>query len=388
VGDERRRFAHHRPVSRPFTAYEFFAGGGMARAGLGERWACLFANDFDPLKAKTYRANWPGEPFVEGDVWTIVPDQLPGRAELAWASSPCQDFSLAGGRAGLKGGRSSALFGFWRLIEALDEEGRAPRALVVENVTGLLSSHGGADFAALAEALAGRGYRFGALEIDAAAFLPQSRPRVFVLAVREPPPAALLGESPFHTAAVRAAHAALPDRLKACWLWWSPGAPPRRNTTLADLLEPDAAAHWHRPDQTRRLLSLMAPLHAAKVDAARRSGGRQVGGVFRRTRVEDGRRRQRAEVRFDGLAGCLRTPRGGSSRQILMVIDQGQVRTRLLTGREGARLMGLADDYVLPKAATGALQVVGDGVAVPVVRFLAERLIEPLLDGTGLIAAE
>src|SRR5579875_2166301 len=151
----------------------------MARAGLGPRWRTLFANDFDPLKAAAYRANWPGEPLVEADVWGLTAAQLPGRADLAWASSPCQDFSLAGGRAGLKGGRSSALFGFWRLIEALDEEGRAPRAIVIENVTGLLSSHGGADFRALGEALATRGYRFGALEIDAAAFLPQSRPRVF-----------------------------------------------------------------------------------------------------------------------------------------------------------------------------------------------------------------
>ena len=360
----------------------------MARAGLGDGWASLFANDFDPLKARTYRANWPGEPFHEGDVWEIGPEQLPGRADLAWASSPCQDFSLAGARAGLKGGRSSALFGFWRLIEALDEDGRAPRTLVIENVTGLLSSHGGADFGVLAQALAGRGYRFGALEIDAQAFLPQSRPRVFVLATREPPPAALIGDSAFHTPAVRAAHAALPEHLQASWLWWSPGAPPRRNTALADLLEADDRAQWHRPEQTRRLLSLMAPLHLAKVEAARASGERQVGAVFRRTRVEDGRRRQRAEARFDGLAGCLRTPRGGSSRQILIVIDRGEVRTRLLTGREGARLMGLGDDYLLPTAATSALHVVGDGVAAPVVRFLAERLIEPLLRGAGLIAAE
>lgn len=353
----------------------------MARAGLGEAWTCLFANDFDPLKARTYRANWPGKPLAEGDVWKISPEQLPGRADLAWASSPCQDFSLAGGRAGLQGGRSSALFGFWRLIEALDEQGRAPRALVIENVVGLLSSHGGADFAALAEALAGRGYRFGALEIDAQAFLPQSRPRVFVLGVREPPPATLIGASPFHTPAVRVAHAALPDRLKTHWLWWSPGAPPRRNTALADLLEPDDQVAWHRPDQTRRLLSLMAPLHTAKVEAARASGERRVGAVFRRTRMEDGHRMQRAEVRFDGVAGCLRTPRGGSSRQLLMVVENGEPRTRLLTGREGARLMGLPDDYLLPKATTGALQVVGDGVAVPVVRFLAERLIEPHLTG-------
>jgi DNA (cytosine-5)-methyltransferase 1 len=359
----------------------------MARAGLGARWTSLFANDFDALKARTYRANWPGEPFHEGDVWAVEPAALPGRADLAWASSPCQDFSLAGGRAGLKGGRSSALFGFWRLIEALDNAGRAPRAIVIENVTGLLSSHDGADFRALAEAFANRGYRFGALEIDAAAFLPQSRPRVFVVATREAPPAGLTGDSAFHTSAVRAAHAALPKSLKSNWVWWSPGAPPRRNTTLADVLEPDDRVAWHRPEQTRRLLSLMAPLHAAKVESARSSGERQVGAVFRRTRIEAGQRRQRAEVRFDGLAGCLRTPRGGSSRQILIVADGGQVRTRLLTGREGARLMGLADDYQLPAAATGALQVIGDGVAVPVVRFLAERLIEPLLGGEILAVA-
>jgi DNA (cytosine-5)-methyltransferase 1 len=376
--------------ARSFIAYEFFAGGGMARAGLGDGWRTAFANDFDPLKAETYRANWPSDDFVQSDVWSLDSGRLLGRADLAWASSPCQDFSLAGGRAGLRGGRSSAFWGFWRLIETLAAEGRAPRALVIENVCGLLTSHGGADFAALGAALAGQGYRFGAMEIDAAAFLPQSRPRVFILATLEPPPQGLLGESPFHTPAVRQAHAALPDALKARWLWWSPGTPPHRNTEIAAMLEPDDAAAWHRPDQTRHLLSLMAPLHLAKIEVARRAGGRQVGAVFRRTRVENGRSQQRAEVRFDGLAGCLRTPRGGSSRQILLIVEGGGVRTRLLSGREGARLMGLADDYVLPKSATGALHVVGDGVAAPVVRFLAERLLEPLLRDGGAqpLAAE
>jgi DNA (cytosine-5)-methyltransferase 1 len=370
--------------ARSLIAYEFFAGGGMARAGLGEGWTTAFANDFDPLKTRTYSANWPAETVVQGDVWAVDPAQLPGCADLAWASSPCQDFSLAGGRAGLKGGRSSAFWGFWRLIEALAQAGRAPRALVIENVCGLLTANGGADFAALCAALAEQGYRFGALEIDAAAFLPQSRPRLFILATREPPPPDLLGDSALHTPAVRAAQAALPDALKARWLWWSPGEAPRRNTDMADLLEPDHAVAWHRPEQTEHLLSLMAPLHRTKLEIAAAAGQRKVGAVFRRTRIENGRSRQRAEVRFDGLVGCLRTPRGGSSRQILLVIDPsfkegGVVRTRLLTGREGARLMGLPDDYRLPKSATGALHVVGDGLAVPVVRFLAERLLEPLL---------
>jgi DNA (cytosine-5)-methyltransferase 1 len=369
---------------RPF--YEFFAGGGMARLGLGAGWSCAFANDFDPVKAATYRANFADAPahFHEGDVWKLSAADLPGHADLAWASSPCQDFSLAGARAGLTGGRSSAFFGFWRLMEALDDAGRAPRLIVIENVTGLLTSHGGGDFAALGAALAARGYRFGALEIDAATLLPQSRPRVFVVAARDVP-AGLAGDSPFHTRAVKAAHAALPPDVAANWTWWRLAGPPARNTDLAALLEPDDAVAWHSPEQTERLTELMGPLHRARLAAG---SGRAVGSVFRRTRIEDGRRVQRAEVRFDGLAGCLRTPRGGSSRQSIVVVEGGRVRSRLLTPREAARLMGLPDSYVLPRTTTGALHVAGDGVAVPVVRWLARELLEPLLEPAAAIAAE
>lgn len=374
-------------MSRPGpTFYEFFAGGGMARVGLGEAWTCAFANDFDPVKSATYRANFPDADahFHEGDVWKLAVDDLPGRADLAWASSPCQDFSLAGGRAGLAGGRSSAFFGFWRLMEALDDAGRAPRLIAIENVSGLLTSHSGADFAALGTALASRGYRFGALEIDAATVLPQSRPRVFVIAARDVP-AGLTGDSPFHTRAVRTAHAALPVTLAPHWVWWRLAAPPARNTDLAALLEPDADVRWHGPAQTARLLDLMGPLHRARLAAGT---GRTVGAVFRRTRKEGGRSVQRAEVRFDGLAGCLRTPRGGSSRQAIVVVGNGEVRSRLISPREAARLMGLPDSYRLPKTATGALHVAGDGVAVPVVRWLAQALLEPLLDPSAAIAAE
>ncbi len=360
----------------------------MARAGLGEAWRCLFANDFDPLKAKTYIANWGEGHFTPGDVWALDPKQLPGRADLAWASSPCQDFSLAGGRAGLAGGRSSAFWGFWRLMEALNQEGRAPRAIVIENVTGLLTSREGSDFTALCAALAGQGYRFGALEIDAAAFLPQSRPRVFVLAVREDPPAALVGESSLQTPAVRAARDRLPEALRGRWIAWSPTLPAPRNSDLASVLEPDAQAQWRTPQQTRALLAQMNGAHRAQVDKALKNGERRVAAVFRRSRIEDGQRVQRAEARFDGLAGCLRTPRGGSSRQMLLVLEAGKAKSRLISGREGARLMGLPDDYVLPTTATGALHVVGDGVAAPVVRFLAEQLLEPLLRRKVPLAAE
>jgi DNA (cytosine-5)-methyltransferase 1 len=132
----------------------------------------------------------------------------------------------------------------------------------------------------------------------------------------------------------------------------------------------------------------MAPVHLAKLAAAKRSRRRMVGALYRRTRMEDGARRQRAEVRFDGLAGCLRTPAGGSSRQSLLLVEGERVRSRLLTAREAARLMGLPDDYRLPTRYNAAYKLVGDGVAVPAVRHLAAHLLEPLLAGPRLAAAE
>ncbi len=367
----------------PHTFYEFFAGGGMARLGLGAGWECLFANDFDPVKTRTYRANFGEADILEGDVWALSPADLPGRADLAWASSPCQDFSLAGGRAGLQGGRSSAFFGFWRLIEGLNLADRAPRIVVIENVVGLLSSRGGADFTALCQALGDQGYAFGAIEADAASFLPQSRRRILVIACREPPTHLPRGREARPMLAP--AFDRLPAALKSLWIGWPQLGGARRNTDLAALLEPDDQVRWHTAAATAHILGLLDDRNRAKVDAARESTQRQVGAVYRRTRAG----RQRAEVRFDGLAGCLRTPRGGSSRQTLLVVQAGEVRSRLISPREAARLMGLPETYALPDKTTAALMVAGDGVAVPVVRWLAQSVLEPLLaPGPSVLAAE
>ncbi len=123
------------------------------------------------------------------------------------------------------------------------------------------------------------------------------------------------------------------------------------------------------------------PVNLAKVEAAKNAGRRMVGTIYRRTRADgpNGEKMQRAEVRFDDVAGCLRTPSGGSSRQTIMVVDGKRVRSRLLSPREAARLMGLPDTYQLPKNYNEAYHLAGDGVAVPVVRFLTEHLLEPLL---------
>ncbi|MDT0507941.1 DNA cytosine methyltransferase [Novosphingobium sp. MMS21-SN21R] len=123
------------------TFYEFFAGGGMARAGLGDGWRCAFANDFDAKKGLSYQANWgtDGELKV-GDVNLVSPADLPGRADLVWGSFPCQDLSLAGGGAGLQGNRSGTFYPFWNVIKGLIADGRAPKLIALENVCGTLTS--------------------------------------------------------------------------------------------------------------------------------------------------------------------------------------------------------------------------------------------------------
>jgi DNA (cytosine-5)-methyltransferase 1 len=167
------------------TFFEFFAGGGMARAGLGEAWHCLFSNDFDEKKAVSYAANWGAENLVVKDVAKVRTREICGEVDLVWASFPCQDLSLAGDGAGLKGSRSGSFWPFWRLIETLVKEGRPPALVVLENVCGTLTSHGGTDFAAICTALTRSGFRFGAMVLDAVHFLPQLRPRLFIAAPRE-----------------------------------------------------------------------------------------------------------------------------------------------------------------------------------------------------------
>ncbi|WP_426035889.1 DNA cytosine methyltransferase [Brevundimonas sp. DC300-4] len=371
--------------------YEFFAGGGMVRAGLGAGWDCLFANDFDARKGLTYQANWgtAGELTV-GDIRALDAAALPGRPDLVWGSFPCQDLSLAGNGAGLAGERSGTFYAFWDLVRGLAAEGRAPRLVAVENVCGALTSRGGADFEAMCRTFAGASYRFGALVINADRFTPQSRPRLFVVGIHAgadiaPDLTAPGPIAPFHTPAVVRAVERLPDDLRDQALWWNLPSPERRASTFADLIEdqPDSVA-WHTPAETNRLLSLMSPVNRAKVQAAQRAGRRMVGGVYRRTRTDaSGHKAQRAEVRFDDVAGCLRTPSGGSSRQTILVIDGPCIRSRLISARETARLMGLPDSYVLPRSYTDAYHLTGDGVVVPVARHLARYLFEPLVGSSA-----
>jgi DNA (cytosine-5)-methyltransferase 1 len=372
-----------RKIINMHTFYEFFAGGGMARLGLGTDWRCLLANDIDPKKIAAYQNNFGTGGVICGDVAKLKTKDMPGIPDLAWASFPCQDLSLAGNRLGLAGDRSGTFWGFWSAINKLKLDGRAPNTLVLENVCGLLTSNGGKDFAELCRAISTLGYRFGAVVIDALKFLPQSRPRLFVICVRErrsiPQPVKREQPNEWHSAALCTAFEKLEPDLKAKWIWWNLPSAESPRKALADLIEDDSSVrHWNSDAETKKLLGMMSPVNAEKIKITQRTGRRIVGAIYKRTRVEDGKRKQRAEVRFDGVAGCLRTPGGGSSRQSIIVVEGVRVRSRLLSIREAARLMGVHEGYMLPENYNDGYHIFGDGLAVPAVRHIADHLLSPI----------
>ena len=94
-----------------------------------------------------------------------------------------------------------------------------------------------------------------------------------------------------------------------------------------------------------------------------------------------------AEIRTDGIAGCLRTPKGGSARQILLRVNKGKIDIRLLSPRECARLMG-ADEYHISGNINQALFGFGDAVCVPVVTWIGENYLTPLLSEINNVTAK
>lgn len=345
---------------------EFFAGSGLVTEGMRGFFHPVWANDNSEKKAEVYRANFGNDHFHLGTIEKVHGETLPS-AVLAWASFPCQDLSLAGQIAGIGGKRSGLAMQWLRVIDEMGE--RRPPILVAENVSGLVSANEGAHYRVLHEALKERGYRSGAFELDAIHWVAQSRPRIFVVSVRSDVDVSRFSDKfhgwPHKSAVIRAA-LGVKD-----FIWWKIPRPKMRETYLEDVI--DFGAECHDEADTKRTLSLISPRHQSRLLQEMANGFRVAPG-YKRTRGG----KQVLELRFDRIAGCLRTPEGGSSRQFLIVKKDGRLRTRLLSVREAARLMGVRDDYKIPGSYNDGYRAMGDAVAVPVVRHLAQHLLTPL----------
>jgi DNA (cytosine-5)-methyltransferase 1 len=362
-----------------FTALDFFAGSGLVALGLAPEFETLWANDICPKKGAVYTANHPPERFHLADIRRIDGSNLPF-ADLVWASFPCQDLSLAGNLNGMGSGTRSGLFWEWiRVLDELKKSRKLPPVLVAENGVGFLVAEQGRHFRTAYDALRGLGYRVGAVVVDAKMFVPQSRPRAFIVAAVE---GSVLDDlyqpipsEPFHSKGLIRTAGLVNDPE---WVWWSLPLPQGKTAMFSDLCEREA--NCDHPLRTRELCSLLSPVNQKKLDNARFAKTFFAGTGYRRTRPdEDGRKRQRLEIRFDGIAGCLRTPNGGSSRQIVILVDRGKARSRLMTVRECARLMGAPDTYIIEGSYNDGYRAMGDAVAVPVTRWLTRHLLTPLV---------
>jgi DNA (cytosine-5)-methyltransferase 1 len=371
---------------------EFFAGVGLVHEGLRrDQWQCLWANDISADKQATYTANYGGGAFHLDDLWNCVtaPELIPEPCFLYTASFPCTDLSLAGDRRGLAGAESGSLHAFLQILAHKNTQGLAPPMVMLENVQGFLTSHQGADIAATVKSLNQLGYRVDLIELDAAHFTPQSRPRVFLFALRQEYAASIMhakndGDDgrwwqmfdmnpQLRTARIRKVIRANPD---LDWGMFDIPPPPVRSSTLADIIDttlPADSAFWWDETRKNHLYHQMFERHQAQLAAMQQADVYAYGTVFRRMRENQ----SRAELRTDGIAGCLRTPRGGSSKQILIRAGFGKWDVRLLTPREYARLQGVRDSFVLPENQNQGYFAMADAVCVPAIEFISRHVLTP-----------
>lgn len=362
------------------TFAEFFAGIGLVAEGLQPSgWLCAYANDVNRDKHRLYKAfHGPAPYFHLADVRATeaVLERLGAPPMLATASFPCKDLSTAGRYQGFAGKESSTLFGFTEVLRRLGA--RRPPLVMLENVPGFLTAREGGDFARVAREFASLGYRLDVLQVDAARFVPQSRPRVFVVG-RSADAFPRLGDS-----ANAGESDARPKRLlnlvkrvpiATGWDLAPLPALPQRAINLEDVIcTDDEQEWWPRPEVVRHIAMMHEP-HRELVRAAYKKDSYLLATVYRR--IREGR--QRAEVRFDGLAGCLRTLSGGSSRQIVLVAGRGKVRMRAMIHLEYARLQGY--ERPLPMERTNKLlSAFGDAVCVPAISWVDRHLLSPAFE--------
>lgn len=352
--------------SKP-TLLDFFAGSGLVSEGLKNFFQTVWANDICNKKAKVFCANHSREIFHPGPIEDVHGKDVPA-ALLSWGSFPCQDLSIAGKMGGLSSSRSGLV---WQWLRVMDELREKPKLVVAENVVGLVSAAKGEYYHELHKALVKRGYKVGAVVLDASHWVPQSRKRVFVIAVDNRIPTdqfEIYHPIWCHTAPIIRAAAGLDN-----WIWWNLPKPEGSKLRLDEVI--DFSAPCDEPQKQERLLSLIPEKHREKMLSSVKDEKRVFPGY---KRIRHGQ--QVLELRFDGVAGCLRTPEGGSSRQFLIIKENGSFKTRMLTVKEAAALMGASESYKIPGTYNDGYKAMGDAVAVPVSRYLAENLLSPLAD--------
>lgn len=252
-----------------------------------------------------------------------------------------------------------------------------PPIVMIENVTGLLTGHQGKDFEQTCQALAGLGFFLDSFVVDAKHFTPQSRPRLFIIGMqRELIPETAVISHQFHwSERLKSRSSTCPERLFEAmrkiqlptgWIAFDLPEPPPVKRNLASVIDLDDAQEWWSEQEVKKHFDRMSDEHRHRVENLLVSKQLWIGAMFRR--VREGK--TRCEVRFDGLAGCLRTAKGGSGKQIVVVVDRGRLKMRWMSPVEYARLQGVPD-FNIQRPRNQALTGFADAVCVPAIDWIA-----------------
>ena len=363
--------------------YSIFSGIEAASVAWGPLgWEPLLFSEVDEFPSAVLRARFPSVPNL-GDITKINWKEAVrdfGRPDIVVGGSPCQSFSIAGGRTGLEG--ASGLM--WEYVRCVREV--KPDWLLWENVPGALSSSHGEDFRCLLEALDALGYGLAWRVLDAQFFgVAQRRERVFLVGrlgdVEGPCEVLFEPESlSWDTQSSREKRAELAGGAnggpRASGFKWNQGS--------------GAGSIGYEPEQSPTLTSAKEPAVVCMADATSNAAiDHGLCGTLKAHNESEPpivafAANQRGEVRLQGGDGDLvgAIPASQSGKQVQGVTDGYVVRR--LTPRECERLMGFPDDWThVPYRGrpaeecpdTPRYKVIGNSMAVPVMAWIGERML-------------
>jgi DNA (cytosine-5)-methyltransferase 1 len=334
-----------------FTFVDLFAGIGGTRLGfesVGGK--CIFTSEWNKYACQTYRANHADHHQIAGDITKVSADEIPEH-DILVAGFPCQPFSLAGvskknslGRAhGFDDPTQGTLFFDIKRILAA----KRPKAFLLENVKNLRSHDKGKTFQVIMRTLREElGYIVPEPRIvDAAAFVPQHRERIFIAGFRE----------------------------DCGYDWQNLNVPPKdQHPTLEQVLHaPDEVAESPYTESIRGRTVVAAKYtlsdHLWRYLQAYAAKHRALGHGFGCSVFNPGQISRTLSARYH---------KDGSE----ILIEQQDSNPRRLTPRECARLMGFPDSFQIPVSDTQAYRQFGNSVVVPVIESVADLMLAYLSD--------
>lgn len=356
------------------TYGSLFAGVGGIDLGLdGAGLECKFQVEIDNNCQQTLSYHWPDVPKY-GDIKEVSGYDLPP-VDVITFGSPCQDLSIAGKRAGLDGERSGLFHEAVRIIKEMREKtnGQYPRISMWENVTGALSSNGGADFGQVLTEMDEAGACFSEWAVlDAQYFgVPQRRRRIYLVSVFDSATAAgcpdkiftvkegSTGDSKKSSKQGEEASGEVAGCLRSGGEGGVPGSRHGENLVVevvGSLQARDYKGVGNQYVSENKLVIESKPI------------------VLDGTRVNDVRTYE------DDITPCLTNRMGTGGNTVLMVSPQPITNIRRLTPLECERLMGWPDNHTLYRADgktnsdSTRYKMCGNGVASPVIKWIAGRI--------------